>query len=81
MYVSLATCRIEFIEECRPIISLETYHLRGFLKGQLLVAVGIDGNDEMYPTAFAVCEGENKDIWSLFLELLLADIGSVSERG
>jgi len=63
-----------------PIISLETYHLRGFLKGQLLVAVGIDGNDGMYPIAFVVCEGENKDIWSLFLELLLADIGPVREH-
>ena len=54
------------MEECRPIISLETCHLRGVLKGQLLVAVGIDGNNGMYPIAFAICEGKNKDNWSRF---------------
>uniref|UniRef100_A0A7N2KNN0 MULE transposase domain-containing protein n=1 Tax=Quercus lobata TaxID=97700 RepID=A0A7N2KNN0_QUELO len=75
MYVCLAACRIEFLEECRPIISLDTCHLKGFLKGQLLATVGIDGNDGMYPIAFAVCEGETKGSWSWFLELLLADIG------
>ncbi|XP_023907265.1 uncharacterized protein LOC112018962 [Quercus suber] len=74
MYVYLAACRIRFLEECRAIISLDVCHLRGF-KRQLLVAVGIDGNDRMYPIAFAVCEGETKDSWSWFLELLLADIG------
>ena len=66
MYVYLATCRTGFMEECRPIISLETCHLIGVLKGQLLVAVGIDGNNGMYPIAFAICEGKNKDSWSRF---------------
>ena len=51
------------------------------MKGQLLAAIGIDGNDGMYPIAFVVCEGETKDSWSWFLELLLADIGTVRERG
>ena len=58
MYVCLVACRIGFLEECRPIISLDACHLRGFLKGQLLAAVGIDG---MYPIAFVVREGETKD--------------------
>ena len=53
-------CRTRFLEECRPIISLDACHLRGFLKGQLLAVVGIDGNDGMYPIAFVVCEGETK---------------------
>ena len=81
MYVCLAACKTGFLEECRPNISLDACHLRGFLKGQLLAAVGIDGNDGMYPIAFAVCEGETKAGWSWFLELLLADIGPVRERG
>ena len=78
MYVCLAACRTGFLEECRPIISLDACHLRGFLKGQLLAAVGIDG---MYPIAFVVREGETKDSWSWFLELLLADIGTMRECG
>ena len=50
MYVCLAACRTGFMDECRPIISLDACHLREFV----------------------VCEGENKDSWSWFLELLLA---------
>ena len=81
MYVCLAACRTRFLEECRLIISLDACHLIGFLKEQLLATVGIDRNDEMYPIVFAVCEGETKDNWSWFLELLLANIGPVRERG
>ena len=81
MYVCLSTCRTKFLEECRPIIILDACHLKGFLKGQLLTAFGIDGNDKMYPIAFAVCEGETNESWSWFLELLLVDIGPVRERG
>ena len=81
MYVCLAAYRTRFIEKCRPIISLDACHLRGFLKGQLLATIGIDGNDGMYPIAFDVCEGETKNSWSWFLELLLVDIGPVRECG
>ncbi|KAK9985652.1 hypothetical protein SO802_030603, partial [Lithocarpus litseifolius] len=76
-----AACKTGFLEECRPIISLDACHLRGFLKGQLLAAVGIDRNDGMYPIAFAVCESETKDSWSWFPELFLTDIGPVREHG
>ena len=80
MYMCLAACRTRFLEECRLIISLDTCHLRGFLKERLLATVGIDGNDGMYSIAFAVCEGETKDSWSGFLELLLANIGPMREH-
>ena len=81
MYVCLATCKTGFLEECRRIISLNACHLRGFLNGQLLAVVGIDGNDGMYLIAFAICEAETKASWSWFLKLLLADIGPVRECG
>lgn len=81
MYVYLATCKTGFLEECRRIISLDACHLRGFLNGQLLAVVGIDGNDGMYLIAFAICEAETKASWSWFLELLLADISPVRECG
>ena len=51
------------------------------MKGQLLATIGIDGNDEMSPIPFAICEGEAKDSQLGFLELLLADIGPVRECG
>lgn len=73
-YVCLDACKRGFLDGCRPMISLDACHLRGFVKGQILAAVGIDANDGMYPIAFAVCEGENYDSWQWFLRLLLIDI-------
>ncbi|CAH9085823.1 unnamed protein product [Cuscuta epithymum] len=36
-------------------------------KGQILAAVGRDGNDQMYPIAWAVVGKENKDNWKWFI--------------
>ncbi|EOX99092.1 Gag-pol polyprotein, putative [Theobroma cacao] len=48
----------------------------GLVKEQLLVAVGQDGNNQMFPFAWAVVNGvKNKDHWKCFLELLCADMG------
>jgi hypothetical protein len=73
-YICLNACKRGFLDGCRPMISLDACHLRGLMKGQILVAVGIDANDRMYPIAFAVCEGENNDSWKWFLRLLLINI-------
>ncbi|XP_035846418.1 uncharacterized protein LOC118492469 [Helianthus annuus] len=35
--------------------------------GMLLVAVGRDANNQMYPVAWAVVEGENNDSWTWFM--------------
>jgi len=40
-----------------------------------LTAVGIDGNDNIYPIAFAIVEGELKETWKWFLTLLDEDLG------
>ncbi|KAL0404805.1 UNVERIFIED_CONTAM: hypothetical protein Sradi_2121300, partial [Sesamum radiatum] len=44
---------------------------------KLLVAVGRDGNDNMFPIAMAVVQTENRDTWGWFLGELLDDIGGV----
>jgi len=50
--------------------------LKGPNGGQLLAVVGRDGNDQMYPIAFAVVEGETKEAWAWFFKQLLEDIGT-----
>ncbi|KAL0437610.1 UNVERIFIED_CONTAM: hypothetical protein Sradi_0468900 [Sesamum radiatum] len=45
--------------------------------GQLLVAVGRDGNDNMFPIAMAVVQVENRDSWGWFVGELLDDIGGL----
>ncbi|KAK3204368.1 hypothetical protein Dsin_018414 [Dipteronia sinensis] len=38
--------------------------------GQLLTAIGVDQNNQMYPVAYAMVESECREIWLWFLELL-----------
>ncbi|VVA24686.1 PREDICTED: LOC18777017 isoform, partial [Prunus dulcis] len=42
---------------------------------QILTAIGVDGNNGMFPLAYAVVEIESKSSWIWFLELLIADLG------
>jgi hypothetical protein len=76
MYVSLAAMKKGFLEGCRPIIGVDGCFLKGPYKGQLLSAVGRDGNNNMYPIAFAIVEAEVKDSWIWFLETLVSDLGT-----
>ena len=38
--------------------------------------MGKDGNDNLFPIAYAVVEAERKDTWLWLLELLLREIGT-----
>lgn len=66
---------------CRPVIGLDGAFLKGLYGGQILSAIGVDGNNNMFPIAIAVVEAETKDSWTWFLKILLEDIGTVEERG
>ncbi|KAL2904518.1 Trafficking kinesin-binding protein 1 [Bienertia sinuspersici] len=57
-----------WIEGCRKVLCIDACFLKTFLGGQLLAAVGRDGNDQMYPVAWAVVEGENNDSWEWFMK-------------
>ncbi|XP_047157040.1 uncharacterized protein LOC124827905 [Vigna umbellata] len=73
-YCCLKACKDSFV--CRrPIIGLDGAFLKGKYGGELLTAVGRDGHDQMLPIIYAVVEGENKDSWSWFLNLLIDDLG------
>ncbi|XP_027155244.1 uncharacterized protein LOC113755439 [Coffea eugenioides] len=51
---------------------------QGFLNGLvgeiLLIAVGFDANNSIYPVAYAIAEGENKESWAWFFKLLKEDL-------
>ncbi|KAI5350272.1 hypothetical protein L3X38_003163 [Prunus dulcis] len=57
------------------LVGVDGCHLKGPCSGQILTAVGIDGNNGMFPLAYAIVEIESKSSWIWFLELLIADLG------
>ncbi|XP_021746178.1 uncharacterized protein LOC110712061 [Chenopodium quinoa] len=55
-----------WIDGCRKVLAVDASFLKTFLGGQLLYAVGRDANDQMFPVAWAVAEGENNLSWEWF---------------
>ncbi|XP_062103599.1 uncharacterized protein LOC133814685 [Humulus lupulus] len=78
IYICLKACRDGWLGGCRPLIGLDGYFLKGYCRGTLLAAVGIDGNNSMFPIAYCVAEKENTEVWTWFLELLKDDLGNLS---
>ncbi|GKF05161.1 pentatricopeptide repeat-containing protein [Tanacetum coccineum] len=66
---------------CRPVIALDGCFLKKPHVGEILTAIGRDGNNYIYPIAWVVVNVENKDNWSWFLELLGEDIDIPTGNG
>ncbi|XP_078446359.1 uncharacterized protein LOC144715302 [Wolffia australiana] len=75
LYICFESLARGFLKGCRKFIGLDSCFLKSEVKGQLLSAVGNDGNNQMFPIAWAVVEGENEDSWTWFIELLIQDLG------
>ncbi|KAK8623432.1 hypothetical protein V6N13_118317 [Hibiscus sabdariffa] len=59
---------------CRPFIGIDGCFLKSVSKGVLLVAIGRDGNNQMFPVAWAIVEREGKESWGWFLQKLTVDL-------
>ncbi|GJZ27994.1 60S ribosomal protein L34 [Tanacetum coccineum] len=59
---------------CRKVIGLDGCFLKGTCRGELLTAMGRDGNNQMFPIAWAVVNVENTDNWEWFLACLCEDL-------
>ncbi|CAH9134895.1 unnamed protein product [Cuscuta epithymum] len=64
-----------WLQGCRKVMCVDGCFLKTFLGGVLLAAVGRDANEQMYPLAWAVVEGENNDSWEWFFIQLNKSIG------
>ncbi|KAA8532357.1 hypothetical protein F0562_032388 [Nyssa sinensis] len=67
LFFSLVALQKGFTEGCRPFLGLDGCHLKGPFGGVLLAVVALDGNNGLFPIAFAVVESETKDSWTFFL--------------
>lgn len=61
MYVCFGALKHGWLAGCGPIIGIDGCFLKGICGGVLLSAVGRDGNNQMYPIAWAVVETESSE--------------------
>ncbi|CAA0806673.1 Unknown protein, partial [Striga hermonthica] len=74
-YVGFSALRKGFISGCRPILGFDGCFLKTFIGGALLCATAKDGNNQIYPVAWAVVEAENEEFWRWFLSILFTELG------
>lgn len=63
-----------WLEGCRRIIGFDGCFLKGACKGDLLVGIGRNGNQQMFPIAWVVVDKETKHSWSFFVSYLIEDL-------
>ncbi|KAL0296061.1 UNVERIFIED_CONTAM: hypothetical protein Sradi_6658200 [Sesamum radiatum] len=77
-FLGLSALRDGFLAGCSPFLGFDGCHLKGPFGGVLLAAIGLDGNNGLYPVAFAVAESECKESWMFFFENLANMLGGFS---
>ncbi|KAK4257633.1 hypothetical protein QN277_007196 [Acacia crassicarpa] len=70
MYVCFNASKVGWKVACRSLIGVDGTFLKGKTRGILLTAVGVDGNDSLYPLALGLVKKENAHHWSWFLQWL-----------
>ncbi|XP_019239985.1 PREDICTED: uncharacterized protein LOC109219977 [Nicotiana attenuata] len=73
-YVCFDALKRGWLEGCRRIIGFDGCFLKGLCKGELLVVVGKNGNNQMFPIAWAVVDQETKHSWTWFIQYLAVDL-------
>ncbi|GKD06072.1 heat stress transcription factor B-4-like protein, partial [Tanacetum coccineum] len=74
IYVCLGALKLGFKAFKRVMLGLDGAFMKGPFPGQVLVAVGLDSNNGIYPLAYALVEAETKSSWCWFLQCLGDDI-------
>lgn len=74
IYICFDALRNTWKASCRPMIGLDDCFLKERIKGQLLVALGRDANNAIYPIAWAVVKVENNENWQWFMQKLKVDL-------
>lgn len=67
LFVSFHASVSGFQQGCRPLLFLDSTPLNSKYQGVLLAATAADGDDGIFPVAFAVVDAETEDNWHWFL--------------
>ncbi|KAM6544910.1 hypothetical protein CsatB_025646 [Cannabis sativa] len=74
LFVSFHASIVGFQQGCRPLIFLDSTALNSKYQGVLLSATAADGDDGIFPVAFAVVDAETDENWLWFLTELKSTI-------
>ncbi|OMO71489.1 Transposase, MuDR, plant [Corchorus capsularis] len=80
-YICIEGLKKGFTLGCRQFLGLDGCWLKSLTKGELLVAVGRDANNQMFPVAWCLVENECKQTWAWFLERIMGDLDLGDGRG
>ncbi|GJX72667.1 transposase, MuDR, MULE transposase domain protein [Tanacetum coccineum] len=75
LFIALGASIRMFVNHLRPLLIIDTAHLKGQYKGTNLVAIGMDGNNQIVPIAFGICKGKTSPCWSWWISVLKECIG------
>nr|GEY27249.1 reverse transcriptase domain-containing protein [Tanacetum cinerariifolium] len=70
----LGALKLGFRACSRDLLGLNGAFMKGPFPSQVLVVLGLDSNNEIYPLAYALVEAESKSSWCCFLQCLGDDI-------
>ncbi|GJT46311.1 transposase, MuDR, MULE transposase domain protein [Tanacetum coccineum] len=70
LFIAIGASIRTFMHCLRPLLIIDAAHLKGQYKGTNLVAVGMDGNNQIVPIAFGICKGETGPCWSWWMSVL-----------
>ncbi|GKA17265.1 heat stress transcription factor B-4-like protein [Tanacetum coccineum] len=74
IYVCLGALKLGFRACRRDLVRLRWCFHEGAISRSVLVAVGLDSNNRIYPLAYALVEAQSKSSWCWFLQCLGDDI-------
>ncbi|XP_021717631.1 uncharacterized protein LOC110685408 [Chenopodium quinoa] len=80
IFISFKAAIDGVVAGCRSLVGVDGAHLKGHFGGILMSAMAIDGNNELFPFAWAIVPKEDGDSWKYFF-WHLKHILSGSERG
>ncbi|GJS59682.1 transposase, MuDR, MULE transposase domain protein [Tanacetum coccineum] len=69
LFIALGASIRTFVNYLRPLLIIDAAHLKGQYKGTNLIAVGMDGNNQIMPIAFGIFKGETGPCWHAAITL------------
>ncbi|GKB50898.1 transposase, MuDR, MULE transposase domain protein [Tanacetum coccineum] len=75
LFIAIGASIRTFCNYLRPVLMIDAAHLKGLYKGTNLVAVAMDGNNQIVPIAFGICKGETGPCWTWWMSVLRECIG------